>query len=482
MIHRTRLGDRWIALIQSPGLGFPCAILALNFALTLVTEFAVFRNVPHSGDEYAYYVSAELFSRGKLSVPSPPLREFFDVDHVLNDGKFTGKYPPGWPVLLAVGAFFRVPWLVNPVLGTLTLGLLHHLARKHFSPKVARISLIAAAANPYFVFTSASYFSHSACLLASTAFLYFVLECRARPDDGKAFLGLGLSAGAALTIRPFTAAALILPGACFLIVQAFRSSPRAQWFRGLAVAAVPFAVCLALFLAYNKAQTGDAFLQPFEQYDRSDRPRLPSGAEEWGGRLGTHFLDRLWELNRWLPLSVVFLVLAWGLPEVRGSANLWICQASFWALLVAYGWYWGTGVVQYGPRYLYEALGAVLILCGVVVSSFGRWGGLVALGMLLLNVSMFVAEAQVASRHSAEILEVHDLAKEMRLTQSIVFAQKRTIAPLWGAPGSVIDFSADILIVKDRGVENRLLLERHPGRKGFLYGSDSGGRGRLVPH
>jgi hypothetical protein len=33
--------------------------------------------------------------------------------HVVNDGKFYGKYPPGWPALLAVGSFFGAPWLAQ---------------------------------------------------------------------------------------------------------------------------------------------------------------------------------------------------------------------------------------------------------------------------------------------------------------------------------------------------------------------------------
>jgi len=56
------------------------------------------------------------------------------------------------------------------------------------------------------------------------------------------------------------------------------------------------------------------------------------------------------------------------------------------------------------------------------------------------------------------------------------------VGPLWGPPGNVVAFDADVLIVKDRHDDNRFLMERHPGRKGYLFVEDHpGGPGRLIP-
>src|SRR6185503_8855109 len=176
MSAAAAIGNWWLRVIGAPSRVLVAGIVVLNLALTLLVEFRTLRNFPNSGDEYSYYVSAEIFARGRLSVPSPPSREFFDFTHVINDGKFYGKYPPGWPALLAVGVRLGVPWLVNPLIGALTLLVIDRLARRHFSPAVATTALLMCAANPYFIFTSASYFSHSSCLLFTTLFLHFLFN------------------------------------------------------------------------------------------------------------------------------------------------------------------------------------------------------------------------------------------------------------------------------------------------------------------
>jgi hypothetical protein len=46
---------------------------------------------------------------------------------MVNNGKFYAWAPPGWPLLLLPGILLGVPWLVNPVLGALTLPVVYRL-------------------------------------------------------------------------------------------------------------------------------------------------------------------------------------------------------------------------------------------------------------------------------------------------------------------------------------------------------------------
>ena len=92
-------------------------VLVCGFFTSQIT----LRNFPNSGDEYSYLISAKLFSDGKLSVPSPHHRKFFDFNHIVNDGKFYGKYSPGWPFFLMFGELLGFPGLVNVVFAVLTL-------------------------------------------------------------------------------------------------------------------------------------------------------------------------------------------------------------------------------------------------------------------------------------------------------------------------------------------------------------------------
>ena len=54
-------------------------------------------------------------------MPSPPFREFFDYAHMINDGRWYCQYPPGHSLLLVPGVWLGVPWLVNPILGGLSV-------------------------------------------------------------------------------------------------------------------------------------------------------------------------------------------------------------------------------------------------------------------------------------------------------------------------------------------------------------------------
>ena len=55
---------------------------------------------------------------GGTTLPAPPaVPEAFSLDNViLSSNRWCSKYPPGFPLLLAVGWLLGAPWLVNPVL------------------------------------------------------------------------------------------------------------------------------------------------------------------------------------------------------------------------------------------------------------------------------------------------------------------------------------------------------------------------------
>src|SRR3712207_7964938 len=50
--------------------------------------------------------------------------EFFAIPFIMTrDGLWFGKYPPGYPPVLALGVLVDRPWLVNPTLAALAVGL-----------------------------------------------------------------------------------------------------------------------------------------------------------------------------------------------------------------------------------------------------------------------------------------------------------------------------------------------------------------------
>lgn len=479
------LGRCWLKATECPSRLLPLAVVLINLGLTFITEFRTLQNHPNSGDEYAYLVSAEIFSRGRLAVPSPPQPEFFDVVHVVNDGKFYGKYPPGWPLLLTAGILLKVPWLVNPVLGALTILVLYELARRHFSLKAANVLALLSLANPFLVFNSASYFSHTSCLLFVALGFLFLFNVTSRPGDLASWAALGLSVGVAFTIRPFTVVVLFaLPGLYLLYITLRRRKELQPRLLGLALAAAPFALCLGLFLAYNKAQTGAYLLQPFQKYASWDAPSLPKSPQEWKIRFTSHVLERLWQLNLWMPLSVGFLLVALFLHDLRRDLKIGLQTISFLALFVAFFFYWGDGIIQYGPRYMYEAFGILALVSAVVVAGFGGSGVLCILGILIVSLSTLWHASALFEQEIRGKRDLYLCVQEAQLENAIVFLGTGSgSAPVWDCTRNGLDFNGSVLYVRDFGPRNSLLMRSLPDRKPYLYEFDQRKRkGQVIPY
>src|SRR5512139_3853145 len=77
----------------------------------------IFERMAHIEDEMAYVWQAQAIAGGHLMVPSPPEPKSFLYPFVIDyAGHRFGKYPLGWPVTLALGEYFGVRFLVNPLL------------------------------------------------------------------------------------------------------------------------------------------------------------------------------------------------------------------------------------------------------------------------------------------------------------------------------------------------------------------------------
>jgi 4-amino-4-deoxy-L-arabinose transferase-like glycosyltransferase len=433
----------------------------------------VLRDFPNSADEYAYVVSAECFARGRLSVPSPEPARFFDYTHCVNDGRFYGKYPPGWPALLAVGVKAGAPWLVNPLIGAITLLALYALGCRLFpETRAADFALLGLLANPFFLFNSGSYFSHSACLLFLTTGLWAQVALLERPGSHGAAAGLSLSAALAFATRPYTALLFLAPCAAQFFWRTAREKRWKDLLRALPAHLAPAAGVFALFLLYNRELTGDPFLMPFAAYAPTDRPDLADTLRHLGERLRDHGVYRLIHLGYWLPLAPLFAVaFAW---KSRRSDHL-LLPATALAVFAGYLLYWGSGINQYGPRYLYE-LGAVFaLMMGATLARMerGAWGMLAA--VLLLNVVTLV---RAVDHHGQEIEGRMALYRETRgLANAVVFLRSGSgTMPPGDLTRNGVTFDGPVLYVWDRGEDNSRLLADHPGRAAYVWE-----RGRLRP-
>lgn len=251
-------------------------------------------------DEFAYLLQARMLASGHLTMPSPPLPEFFEAPHVLLVPRYAAKYFPGHAALLAPFVAAGVPWLFGPLLLGLTCALLYLAARLCALPRWASLAAPCALAGASPVVDAfPSYLAQSTSVFLCTAALAAAAALGRRPSPARA-AALGVCAGWECLNRPFSGLALAAAGAGLLLALGAGRKPR------LAVAfALPLAAAAGLGLGVCRATTGSWTRSPWglyaAQYMPFDGPGL--GEPQAPPPLRTlpphvRALARQWELSR----------------------------------------------------------------------------------------------------------------------------------------------------------------------------------------
>ena len=140
-MKRWALTD-WLALLLS--------LAAIGAALAVAG--GVFENLAHLEDEMAYVWQAQVIARGDLALQTPPCPRCFLVPFVVDyEGLRFGKYPLGWPALLAVGIRLGGRGLVNPLLAGLGVWLTYLLGRRLTDGKTALLGAGLLVSSPFFL-------------------------------------------------------------------------------------------------------------------------------------------------------------------------------------------------------------------------------------------------------------------------------------------------------------------------------------------
>jgi hypothetical protein len=382
-------------------------LIAGSAAASLAIDHAVLGGLPHTQDEVAYLFQARTYASGRLcwSPPASGLVPAFQTVFLVAEGeRLYGKYPFGWPALLACGALIGLESLVNPALNAIVLLLFHRLLARHMSWRAALAGTALLASSPFFVLMGSSYMSHPASLAMFLLLLsaYESLAARLRSGEARgaasdALIG-GTAVAALLTIRPLDAVVLAVPLyvhlACLvwrascgagsdtgsgerslrsravpdersLRSRALRSRALRSRARGiLAGLVMPPLVALALVCAYNHTLTGNALLPPFLKHNPADRPGFgpgvgtfaPEGHNAFKGVLNATFnmLALNEDLFGWPSLGLLPVVLGLLLPAAwTGIERVLIaCAAGIYLL---YFTFMGHGLA-FGPRYYHVLL------------------------------------------------------------------------------------------------------------------------------
>ncbi len=223
---------------------------------------------PRVIDATTYWLQARALAEGHFTWEIPEVSASFRGRFLLFNevtGRVGGIFPPGYPLVLALGFAAGVPWLVGPLLavaltwmtGALTREMFHdHPAREAMRRWAMAVSLACAAVR----YHTADTLSHGAAALALTcAFMWALRASR----TGAGWLRVGVAVGWLCAIRPVSVVAAL--GVCLALAR----RPRAA-----GVLLLGMAPGVLFFLVEQRAVTGRWFTSTqTAYYAQSDGPR-----------------------------------------------------------------------------------------------------------------------------------------------------------------------------------------------------------------
>lgn len=321
----------------------------------------LFGGLPQVPDSTSCYVQGKIFASGALWEAAHPLQPFFDYRFLRHmHHRVFSMYFPGHSLMLAIGHVLGAPWLVNPVLGALTVVAGYFLGRETGGRRVGYLTAVLLLLSPFVFFMSSEFMAHSTCLLAVTGMLFAYIR-QHRTGDPRFALMAGFCAGYAFITRPQTVLALALPLALHALWGLAKRRNPGNCLR-MAGMGLPF-VGIALY--WNYLFTGHPLTSPQEgasafarhvmklEFLRPDAFRHALALVMDQG----HALHQY--LFGWPVSSLVFVFLLFLLRGARAYAPLLLgCALSLWLSLFLIPVQDGV----FGPRYLYESAGILAVL------------------------------------------------------------------------------------------------------------------------
>ncbi len=366
-----RIYNRLIAI--DPRL-FILITFAFMFTIANLISLFVFEHIPHISDSIAQLFQARIFASGRLYLPSAKFPDFFDYGHIINNGRWYSQYQFLHPFLLMLGVLLGTPWIINPLLGALTVMVIYLLGREVYLETTGRLAAILACFTPFLFNMSAEFMNHATSLFFTTLFLLFYFRTIRKRKWHYAFLA-GAFLGLVANVRIYTAFLVGLPFAFYSIYWAVQE-PRRFLFNFLIIL-FGFLLLTSLNLLYNWLTNGDPFLFGYIVRWGAGHS-VGFGKSGWGMRHTP--LRGLFNIGHDLNLLNKFLfelpipsLLPLGLLFASGTRDKrdWLLLSLFLSLWAGHFFYWYHGIA-FGARFLYEATPAFLLLAVRGAEKIGR--------------------------------------------------------------------------------------------------------------
>ncbi|MBI5824323.1 MAG: glycosyltransferase family 39 protein [Chloroflexi bacterium] len=347
----------------------------------------VYEQLPHVEDEFSYIWQAQVFARGQAFTPSPAHPKLLVIPFVVDYGGLRfSKYPPGWPLLLALGVLSGLTSWINPILGGVGVWLTYRLGQKLFDHRTALLAAGLMATSPFFLLNSGNLLSHPWSLVLSLSLtlawldLFFEKESSSNANRVPAWIKVwvaGLSLGVLFLTRPITAIGVGLPFFIHGLNLLRRGGRKIRW-QILLIGFIASGIA-TLLPVWQFLLTGNPTQNLYELWWQYDQIGFGDGI---GTQPGGH--NFFWVINN-LVLSlksgsgdlfgwggISWLFIPFGLWAVRRNRLVEPVIGVPAGLILAYSIYWISPNL-YGPRYYYEGLVSSCLLTAVGIFWMEEW-------------------------------------------------------------------------------------------------------------
>lgn len=486
-----------------------CALFV--FIFTNLFSFFIFNHIPRVHDEIDYLFQAKIFKSGRLYVPSPCAKEFFNFAHMINNGKWYSQYPPGYPFLLLLGLLMQAPWLINPLLAALSIILFYFLGKEIYDSQVGLLAAIFGSISIWFLLMSSTMMSHTSCMFFISLFLFFLFRSLKKPSTINGLLA-GLGLGMALLIRPYTALLISVPFLLFYVSRLFKNF---KIIRKNSIALILIlTISVFILLIYNNITNNDFFTFGYEVCHGKEHG-IGFGKTGYTDTPHTVFLgftqifDYIKALNKYLfgwPLSsflAIFPLFFFTKTNFTYRKKDLVLASGFFSLLVGFFLYWGTHILI-GARMIFEVIPILILLSArgateipkLICSRYKKIDIVNLKKILTVILIIFTAYAFLirfprwiwpkdtqwyyhgfANKFAAVTPNINQTLKSLHLEKALVII-KFIYHPVeffpsgwWGSGFLYNDpqLNGNIIYVRDRGKENINLFQCFPERKFHLY-------------
>lgn len=478
---------------------FLTILAVIFFTAVLCIHHDVFLGLPYLTDDQAYLFQARTFAMGKLYVPSPEGRDFFDSIWMINDGRYYSKYFPGHPALLMFGIHLGYDHLIPIVFMTASIFLLYGVGLMLYETRTALIACSIFAFSPSALLTTGTYLSQTSSVFLTLLFVFLMLRSE---FAGRRFFAAGMATYALLILtRPYTALALLIP--CFLLAAYGSRNAGLSMTRLASVLLSSIALGGGLMLCYNWILAGDAFEFPyFMAGERTfDRPGffVPSVESPHGFSVmeaSYNLAECIVTHGKWGLGHVLLFLFAAIRLFIAPSRIAWICLSPLMALMVFhFPYHTQTGadpLYGWGPLYYLEAVPFTALTAAsglyevykTIKTAAPRWSHLYGAIICCFLVGLTSTQLAERMRNTARVQRiqksVHFLIQGQGLHHAVVFVKSGPHP--WNSSGTwpgiyFVDhsptFDDDVLMAIDRGYENARLRVLYPRRKAYSIEYDS---------